>query len=267
MKASSVGNGIRHPARSPSFPTFPPENNMHPNMTAVAAAVALAGSAAYFAPWFWRRYRMAHVQKEMVKGRMLALTYDDGPSGLTPELMDLLRRRGARATFFMLGRHAQLRSDTVDRIVADGHDIGCHSDQHLNAWKTLPWKAIHDINVGYERLSRWIQPDGMFRPPYGKMTLPTSWSIRRRKAPVWWWTIDSGDTRDVLPQPAEVAERLRRAGGGIVLMHDLDRTPERNKYVLELTALLLDVAQQESFNVTPLRGICQSREREQAARY
>jgi peptidoglycan/xylan/chitin deacetylase (PgdA/CDA1 family) len=97
---------------------------MRPNMTALAASIALTGSAAYFAPWFWRRYRMARVRREMVKGRVLALTYDDGPTGLTPQLLDLLRRRGARATFFMLGRHAQLRSDIVDRVVAEGHDIG-----------------------------------------------------------------------------------------------------------------------------------------------
>lgn len=226
------------------------------NLTALAAVLALAGCAAYFSPWLWRRYRMARVRRDVVKNRVLALTYDDGPSGaLTPQLLDLLRRRGAHATFFMLGTHAQQHSGLVDRVLEEGHDIGCHSDQHLNAWKTLPWKSIGDIRAGYERLSRWIQPDGMFRPPYGKMTLPTCWSIRRRNAPVWWWTIDSGDTQDVLPQPAEVADQVRRAGGGIVLMHDLDRTPERNDYVLELTALLLDVAQQESFNVTPLREL------------
>ena len=227
--------------------------------TALAAGIALAGVATYFSSWFWRRYRMAWVRKEMVRNRMLALTYDDGPSGSTPELLDLLRRRGARATFFILGRNVEGHSAIVDRVRQEGHDIGCHTDQHLNAWKTPPWRSIRDIDAGYKRLSRWIRPDGMFRPPYGKMTLPTCWSIHRRKAPVWWWTIDSGDTRDVLPNPIEVAEQLRRAGGGIVLMHDLDRTPDRSDYVLELTALLLDVAQQESFNVAPLREICQSR--------
>jgi hypothetical protein len=96
----------------------------------------------------------------------------------------------------------------------------------------------------------------MFRPPYGKMTLPTYWSIRRRKAPVWWWTIDSGDTQEILPTPTEVADKVRRSGGGIVLMHDLDRTHERNRYVLELTASLLDVARQEALNVVPLRELC-----------
>jgi hypothetical protein len=96
----------------------------------------------------------------------------------------------------------------------------------------------------------------MFRPPHGKMTLPTYWSIRRRKAPVWWWTIDSGDTRDVLPNISQVGEGLLKAGGGIVLMHDLDRTQQRNDFVLELTAALLDLAQKESFKVTPLRELC-----------
>jgi peptidoglycan-N-acetylglucosamine deacetylase len=226
--------------------------------TALAATIGLAGSAAYFSPWLWRQYRMNRVRKEVVGKRILALTYDDGPSGeLTPQLLDLLRGRGARATFFMLGRQAQQHPEIVDRVVKDGHDIGCHSDEHLHAWKALPWEAVADIDAGYENLSRWIPQNGMFRPPYGKMTLPTYLSIRRRGAPVWWWTIDSGDTHQLLPSAAQVADRLRREGGGIVLMHDLDRTRPRNDFVLELTATLLDVAQRESYQVKPLRELCQ----------
>jgi peptidoglycan/xylan/chitin deacetylase (PgdA/CDA1 family) len=226
--------------------------------TALTATVALAVPAIYFSPWLWRQYRMSRIQRHVVANRMLALTYDDGPSvALTQPLLDLLNRRAARATFFMLGLHAVQYSDIADRVLEEGHDIGCHSNQHLNAWKTLPWKSVADIDDGYRNLSRWIQPAGMFRPPFGKMTLPTYWSMRRRKAPVWWWTIDSGDTQEILPNPSEVAEQLRRAGGGIVLMHDLDRTRERNQYVLDLTASLLDVARQEAFNVVPLRELCQ----------
>jgi peptidoglycan/xylan/chitin deacetylase (PgdA/CDA1 family) len=228
-------------------------------MTAgLAATIGVAGSAAYFSPWLWRRYRMNRIRREVVKNRILALTYDDGPSHeLTPQVLDLLQRRNARGTFFMLGRNAQQHPEIADRVVEEGHDIGCHSDQHLNAWKALPWEAVADIDAGYEKLSPWIQPNAIYRPPYGKMTLPTYLSLRRRGAPVWWWTIDSGDTREVMPSPAQVADRLRRDGGGIVLMHDLDRTQRRNDFVLELTATLLDVAQQESFKVMALREMCQ----------
>jgi peptidoglycan/xylan/chitin deacetylase (PgdA/CDA1 family) len=224
---------------------------------ALLATLALALPSAYFSPWLWRRWRMSRVQGQVRRQRVLLLSYDDGPSpAMTGPLLDLLKSRGARATFFMLGRNASKFSDLADRVLAEGHAIGCHSDQHLNAWKALPWKAVADIDAGYRSLSRWIQPDGMFRPPYGKMTLPSCWSIRRRNAPVWWWTIDSGDTDHVLPNPRQVAEKLRREGGGIVLMHDLDRTQERNRYVLELTASLLDVAQQEALHVTTLRELC-----------
>ncbi len=233
--------------------------NINASMTAAGlAALGLAGSAAYFSPWLWRQYRMNLVRRELVKNRMLVLTYDDGPSSaLTPQLLDLLQQRGARATFFMLGRQAQQHPQIVDRVVAEGHDVGCHSDQHLNAWKALPWEAVADIDAGYQRLSRWIQPNGMFRPPHGKMTLPTYWSLRRRGAPVWWWTIDSGDTHSVLPNASAVADRLRSERGGIVLMHDLDRTQSRNQFVLETTAALLDVAERESLTVAPLRQLCQ----------
>ncbi len=118
--------------------------------TALAATIGLAGSAVYFSPWFWRRYRMNRIRKEVVKNRILALTYDDGPSAaLTPQLLDLLQRRRAHATFFMLGRNAQQHPQIADRVIQEGHDIGCHSDQHLNAWKALPWEAVADIDAGY----------------------------------------------------------------------------------------------------------------------
>lgn len=225
---------------------------------ALAAGLGVAGGAAYLSPWLWRQYRMARVRREVVKNRILALTYDDGPSSsLTPQLLDLLHSRGVLATFFMLGRSAQQCPQIADRVLAEGHVIGCHSDQHLNAWKAMPWEAVADIDAGYKSLSPWMQPDGMFRPPYGKMSLPTYWSIRRRGASVWWWTIDSGDTRKTLPSAGEIADQLRSEGGGIVLMHDLDRTQPRNDYVLEVTAALLDVARQESIEARPLTGICQ----------
>jgi len=256
------------PAQAPRFHSFVSSTNLHPankhsiqmqqiTTTALAVTIGGFGSAAYFSPLLWRRYRMNRIRREVVKNRILALTYDDGPSPLTPQVLDLLHRQDARATFFMLGRHVREHPHIVDRVIKEGHDVGCHSDQHLNAWKALPWEAIADINAGYEHLSPWIQQNGMFRPPHGKMTLPTYWSIRRRKAPVWWWTIDSGDTHNLLPSTNQLADRLRREGGGIVLMHDLDRAQPRNEFVLKMTSALLEVARKESFRIKPLSELCQ----------
>ena len=226
--------------------------------TALTASIGLASSAAYFSPWLWRQYRMDRIRRRVIENRILVLTYDDGPSGATtPQLLDMLHSHGARASFFMLGRHVEQYPHIVDRVIQEGHDIGCHSQQHINAWKALPSTAISDINAGYERLSPWVSRDAMFRPPHGKMTLPTYLSLRQRGASVWWWTIDSGDTHSVLPVPAQVVDRVKREGGGIVLMHDLDRTQPRNNFVIQTTAALLDLAQSESLRIAPLSELCQ----------
>ena len=222
-----------------------------------AAAISLVGSTAYFSPWAWRLAHMRAIRKKAAENRFLALTYDDGPSEtVTPRLLDLLRQHEAVATFFILGRNAKQFPHIVDRIVQEGHDIGCHSDQHVNAWEASPWRAVADINAGYQSLSPWIRPNGMFRPPYGKMTLPTYWAIRRRGASVWWWTIDSGDAQEVLPNPRHVMETIHLQDGGIVLLHDIERSKERNTFVLETTSALLELAERESLRIVPLRQLC-----------
>ena len=223
----------------------------------LTTAIGLMGSTAYFSPWIWRQVRMGGIRSEVTNNRLLVLTYDDGPSdSVTPELLDLLRQHEATATFFMLGRNANQYPHIADRVLQEGHDIGCHSDQHINAWKATPWRAIKDINAGYDRLSPWVRANGMFRPPYGKMTLPTFSAIRRRGASVWWWTIDSGDTHKILPRPGQVVESVQRQNGGIVLLHDVERSKDRNEFVLKTTAALLDLAKKESLTITPLRKLC-----------
>jgi peptidoglycan-N-acetylglucosamine deacetylase len=224
--------------------------------SSLIAGAGLTGCAAYLSPMFWRQYSVGHIRKVLRRDHILSLTYDDGPSSsVTPQILGLLRRRKAHATFFILGAQAQRYSRIADQIVREGHQVGCHSYHHLNALKSAPWSAIQDIQLGYRHLSRWMPPDAMFRPPYGKMTLPSWWSIRRRKASVWWWTIDSGDSSEQIPSVAEVVEQVRRDCGGIVLMHDLDRDKKRNEFVLELTDALLDLATKQSLKLARIREL------------
>jgi peptidoglycan-N-acetylglucosamine deacetylase len=224
--------------------------------TPLSIAISGAAPAAYLSPWLWRRAQARRLREELGRRRILALTYDDGPSpGMTPRLLSLLRSFDARAAFFMLGEHVQQYPQLVDRVLADGHDIGCHSDRHLNSWKVTPWHAIADVNAGYGKMHHWLPRNGMFRPPHGKLTLPMWLFLRLRGAPVWWWTIDSGDTWAVLPQPREIVTRVVDQGGGIVLMHDLDECQQRTEFVLETSSLLLEAARGGHFEVRPLREL------------
>ena len=196
---------------------------------------------------------MRTLQRQLSKDRVLCLTYDDGPSdSVTPQLLDLLKRNNANATFFMLGKNAQRFTKVASRVANEHHDVGCHSSQHLNAWKVVPWRAVADIDAGYNQLSPWIAANGLFRPPHGKMTLPTFVAIWRRRAQTIWWHIDSKDTHQKLPSTNEVVASLLRKGGGIVLLHDSARSKERNDFVLRTTAALLEVAKRESFKIKRL---------------
>lgn len=186
--------------------------------------------------------------------RALVLTYDDGPGpNFTPIVLDRLAASNARATFFLLGKRVPGAEAILDRIVREGHELGCHTERHLNAMKTWPWRAIRDIEDGYRTLSRWIAPNSPFRPPYGKVTVPTMLALSRRRAPLCFWTVDSRDTtRGALPDPATVVDEVRAAGGGVVLLHDFDRTSnaqERAKYVLTVTDQLLLAAEREGMQI------------------
>ena len=213
--------------------------------------VMLGAMVAYYWPYAARRLRVRRMQQQLARSRTLVLTYDDGPSpSLTPRILDILRKFEVRATFFMLGSNALRYPDVADRIVGEGHETGCHTDQHLNAWKVSPWRSIRDINTGYRALSRWVRPDALFRPPYGKITLPTYRAVCARGAEIGWWTLDSGDSREMLQSsPEDVVREIERAGGGVVLMHDLAPTQDRAEFVCRTTELLLRVARSSGMTV------------------
>lgn len=189
--------------------------------------------------------------------RAICLTYDDGPGPtLTPRVLEILRRSGARATFFLLGRRAAEHPSIVDAAAAAGHELACHTHDHLNAWKCWPWRVAADIERGYESLARWVPPNGLFRPPYGKSTPFTRRQLQRRGAPVVRWTHDSRDTtHGDLPQPAEIIDAVIRDRGGVVLLHDFDRGRDeaynaaRAGYVLEVTEGLLAAARSHGVQV------------------
>ena len=189
--------------------------------------------------------------------RAICLTYDDGPGpDLTPRVLELLREHGASATFFLLGKRAEAHPEIVNQTVHEGHDIGCHTYDHLNAWKVAPWRAAADITRGYSALSKWVPAAGAFRPPYGKVT-PLTWlCLRRRGAPIGWWTVDSGDTWETPPDREIATDLLVRGGGGVVLLHDFDRgggdAGSRHTFVLRTTAAVLELARRQGFRLMTL---------------
>lgn len=216
----------------------------------VAACTTAASAGAYFAPQVARGIQHSVLADYTRATRSLVFSYDDGPGvSLTSTLLDLLRACKVHATFFALGSNAQANPLVMDRIVAEGHELGSHTQSHLHAWKTSPLRAARDVREGFASLARWMPSGGgPFRPPFGKLTLPTWLAARRAGASkTCWWTIDSGDTRSVLPNVQTVIDQVSRAGGGVLLMHDFERVqPARAAFVLALTESLVALADREA---------------------
>lgn len=229
------------------------------HLTLTVLATLTAG-AAYLSPHLLKQLQVRRLRELCRRTRILVLTYDDGPGlELTPGLLSLLASAGVRATFFPTGASARRQSTLLSQVQTAGHEIGCHGRSHLHAWKTLPWKAAADVSGGFRALRDWVSTDSLFRPPYGKVTLATWLSVRCRGVRMGWWTVDSGDTWESTPDPSNVVNRVELDGGGVVLMHDFDRSgpdaSRRADYVLQVTQRLLDLAKRRGLTVCTLSDL------------
>ena len=103
----------------------------------------------------------------------LALTFDDGPDPTSTSLvLDVLKARGHRATFFVLGMRAAAHPDLIERMVAEGHSVGIHSYDHYRAYALLPPRAVERDIAGYQEVltQAGASDIGWFRPPVGQLS-------------------------------------------------------------------------------------------------
>lgn len=215
----------------------------------LVSLVALLG-VIYISPHGLRKFQEIRLRSQCSKEHVLVLTYDDGPSeGATPRLLDLLAEHGAKATFYLMGERVASAPQAFQRLLDEGHELGSHSQAHLNAWKVSPWRSVADVKVGLATLKQLGIKVNLFRPPYGKNNLLTWLTVVWQRIGFGWWTVVSGDTYAKLPDPASVVSLVERNGGGVVLMHDFDRTEDRTNFVLEVTRLLLNTAKARGWRV------------------
>jgi peptidoglycan/xylan/chitin deacetylase (PgdA/CDA1 family) len=168
------------------------------------------------------------VWKIRTSEKKIYLTFDDGPNKeTTGNILDLLHRHGAGATFFLTGRKAGRHPGLVDEIRRRGHTLGNHTFDHLNGWKTSTGAYLDNILKCDE-----VTASDLFRPPYGRLTPAQVKRIRDRYAIVL-WTVMPGDF-DARRSPEEVARNLYRYAepGSIIVLHDMERAWEKVSHVL-----------------------------------
>jgi peptidoglycan/xylan/chitin deacetylase (PgdA/CDA1 family) len=218
----------------------------------IAGGLLVTAALWWLAPYAWRRHREGRLADLCRARRAIALTYDDGPGeNLTEDLLDLFKAEGAQATFFLWGDRARARPGVVARALAEGHEIGGHTQTHLNAWKSNPVSVAQDVSRGMATVRASDPSALMFRPPFGKITLAGVVQAMAQRLRFAWWTVDSRDAWARRPIEDVLAE-IEAKGGGVVLMHDFDTyegADNHGAHVLALTQRILELARERGYQV------------------
>lgn len=185
--------------------------------------------------------------------KIIALTFDDGPNENTLSILDILKKKNVKATFFCIGKNIEKHPEILKRIMEEGHIVGNHSYSHSSIFdfyrKNRVIEEIRKTDALIESISG--KKAQLFRPPYG-VTNP---SIRRAlevtQHKVIGWNIRSLD--GILKDEKIIFARIKKriAPGGIVLLHDTAHTVT----ILERLMLCLEENEYKVVSIEELLNI------------
>jgi peptidoglycan/xylan/chitin deacetylase (PgdA/CDA1 family) len=178
--------------------------------------------------------------------RIVALTFDDGPSAqYTPQILDILKESGVKATFFVIGRNVQAHPEEVKREAAEGHAIGNHTWSHP---LLAPIESHQQLRDEITKTEQAVLKAGnvrtrLFRPPHGWLSPWMVKEVEGMSYDIVNWTVDPKDWKH--PKAAVIVKRVEHAFGSsaIVLMHDgleLKEDPGQANTVTALREIIAD---------------------------
>jgi peptidoglycan-N-acetylglucosamine deacetylase len=163
-----------------------------------------------------------------VDGPYIAMTFDDGPSAeTTPRLLDILKERNIKVTFFEIGQNAERNPAIVKRILAEGHEIGNHSWTHPQLSKLSDERVTEEITKTQDAIKN-ASGSGytptLLRPPYGAITArQKDWIEKQFGLSIIMWSVDPFDWKR--PGASVIEQRILAGAqpGAIILSHDIHK--------------------------------------------
>jgi peptidoglycan-N-acetylglucosamine deacetylase len=179
-----------------------------------------------------------------VNGPYIAMTFDDGPSpATTPQLLDILKQRNIKATFFMIGQNAERNPEIVKRILAEGHEIGNHSWTHPQLSKLPDQRVTEEITKTQDAIKNACgYTPVLLRPPYGAITSrQKAWIEKQFGLSIIRWSVDPFDWKR--PGASVIEQRILAGArpGAIILSHDI------HKQTVDAMPATLDALAQKGF--------------------
>ncbi|HEY4059988.1 MAG TPA: polysaccharide deacetylase family protein [Kofleriaceae bacterium] len=201
----------------------------------------------YGGPIDWAMHTTRYAPRNDKKP-VVALTFDDGPDPIrTPALLDALRDLDVKATFFVVGREVERHPEIVERMAAEGHEIGNHTFHHVY----LPLHRHRTVEHELRATDRAVEDatgvtPTLARPPWGARRPSTVRAFARLAKKVVLWDVNSFDWKG--KPPVEVVERVmdRAKPGSIILLHE---AREEGETTIDIVRRLVPVLRARGFQL------------------
>jgi peptidoglycan-N-acetylglucosamine deacetylase len=156
------------------------------------------------------------------ESKTVAITFDDGPSlEYTPRILDILKEKNTKATFFMTGALVETYPEIAARVAAEGHDVGNHTYNHVNLVFLKGPELTREIEMGERALTEatGIRPV-LFRPPRSILSAEAKRLLADKGYSVIMWTASAADWTGL--NERYIMHRLKKAvkPGAAFLFHD-----------------------------------------------
>ena len=185
-------------------------------------------------PWWLRKLYPTLLWQVATKEKSIYLTFDDGPhETATPFALDTLKQFDAKATFFCIGNNVRKHKEIYNRIIAEGHSVGNHTQNHLKGWGTKDFNYIKDISIAGEHIKSTL-----FRPPHGRIKRSQIKKLQSSdsRMEIVMWSVLSGDFDTTINGEKCLQNVLKQSKeGSIIVYHDSAKAWDRMHYALPKT--------------------------------
>lgn len=181
------------------------------------------------------------------KRKAVYLTFDDGPiPEVTPRVLDILRKYGVKATFFMVADNVRKYPEIYRQVVEEGHAVGNHTMHHVKGLRMSQSRYLQEVDAAAALLGN----TRLFRPPYGRTWWWQRRAIRQRGYEIYLWDVLTHDynARYTPERMLAIVQRYTR-NGSIINFHDSVKSNER---MLAVLPQVIEWLQAEGYEILPI---------------
>jgi peptidoglycan/xylan/chitin deacetylase (PgdA/CDA1 family) len=192
----------------------------------------------FFIRWFYPKY----IWKKPTDKKIIYLTFDDGPTPkITSWVLDQLKTRNAKATFFCIGSNIESNPELFQRIQKEGHIIGNHTNTHIKGWKTSTKTYLKEAEITEQTIetnsitntkAALNKKERLFRPPYGQITNNQGRQLRKKGYNIIMWSVLTFDWENTLTKEKCLKNSLKTKSGDIIVFHDSVKASKNLQFAL-----------------------------------